>query len=129
MADTIHPQPGVRPGVRVELVGFTMRRPGTPDGLFQVTRFQLTCCIADATPLFVTVDPPAAVPPRDAWVSVSGPLARRSGELIVQADALRRIDEPARPYLSQWGEVAVPSTRHGTQLPDPTKQNTPPPAH
>ena len=103
MADAIHPQPGTKPGVRVGLIGFAMQRPGTAPGLFQVTRFQLTCCIADATPLFVTVDPPGAVPPRDAWVSVTGPLARRQGELIVQADSVQRIDEPARPYLSQWG--------------------------
>jgi uncharacterized repeat protein (TIGR03943 family) len=128
MADAIHPQPGARPGVRVGLVGFAMQRPGTAPGLFQVTRFQLTCCIADATPLFVTVDPPDAPPPRNAWVSVTGPLARRHGELIVQADSVQRIDEPSRPYLSQWGEVAVPSTRHGTRLPDPTKTGVPSPA-
>jgi uncharacterized repeat protein (TIGR03943 family) len=128
MADAVHPQPGARPGVRVGLVGFAMQRAGTAPGLFQVTRFQLTCCIADATPLFVTVDPPAGVPPRNAWVSVTGPLARRQGELIVQADSVERIEEPARPYLSQWGEVAVPSTRHGTRLPDPTKTSVPPPA-
>jgi uncharacterized repeat protein (TIGR03943 family) len=115
------PQPGVRPGVQVRLVGFVMRRPGTRPGLFQVARFFITCCIADAMPLYVTVDPPQAVPPRDAWVVVSGPLERRRGELIIAAEEVTRIRPPAHPYLGSSGPVDVPSVRHGTRPPDPRR--------
>jgi uncharacterized repeat protein (TIGR03943 family) len=114
------PQPGVVPGVRVRLVGFVMRRPGTPHDLFQVARFFINCCIADATPLYVTVDPPAAMPERDDWVVVVGPLARRNGELIVKAESVRLISPPSRPYLGSNGPVAIPAVRHGTRPPDPT---------
>jgi uncharacterized repeat protein (TIGR03943 family) len=120
MAAAGHPQPGVVPGVRVRLKGFAMRRHGTPAGLFQVARFELNCCIADATALSVTVDPPLASPPEDQWIVVVGPLARRGGELIVAAERIDLIDPPKRPYLYQGAEVEVPATRHGTRPPDPT---------
>jgi putative membrane protein len=116
------PQPGVVPGVRVRLVGFVMRRPGTPPGLFQVTRFFLTCCIADAMPLYVSVDPPGAVPKRDTWVVVTGPLARRGEELIVAAEKVSPISPPTHPYLGPSGPVDVPPVRHGTRPPDPTQR-------
>lgn len=119
MAAAYHPQPGVVPGVRVRLKGFAMRRHFTPAGLFQVARFELNCCIADATALSVSVDPPAAIPPADQWVVVTGPLVRRAGELIVAAESVRLIDPPEHPYLYQGAEVAAPSTRHGTRPPAP----------
>jgi uncharacterized repeat protein (TIGR03943 family) len=117
MATIIHPQPGVRPGVRVRLKGFAMRRPGTAAGLFQVARFQINCCIADASALSVTVDPPGSIPPKDQWIVVTGPLAKRGAELIVAAETIQPIDPPTRPYLYQGAEIAVPSTRHGTRPP------------
>ena len=119
MAAAGHPQPGVVPGVRVQLKGFAMRRHDTPRGLFQVARFYINCCIADASAVAVTVDPPAANPPVDQWIIVTGPLARRGGEWIVAAESIRPIDPPKRPYLYQGVEVAVTSTRHGTRPPDP----------
>jgi uncharacterized repeat protein (TIGR03943 family) len=121
MAANIHPKDsGVNPGMRVRLIGFAMRRPGTPAGLFEVSRFYIACCIADAIPLYVTVDPPGAVPPTDQWVVVDGPLARRNGVLIVQADRVTKIPPPARPYLDPWGTSATAPTKHGTRPPKPT---------
>jgi uncharacterized repeat protein (TIGR03943 family) len=120
MAANYHPQPGVVPGVRVRLKGFAMRGHYTPAGLFQVARFEINCCIADATALSVSVDPPAAIPPSDHWVIVTGPLVRRGGELIVAAESVRLINPPSHPYLYQGAEVAAPSTRHGTRPPDPS---------
>jgi uncharacterized repeat protein (TIGR03943 family) len=125
MAASAHPQPGVVPGVRVRLKGFAMRRQGTQAGLFQVGRFEINCCIADATALAVTVDPPAEIPADDQWIIVTGPLARRGGELIIEAEKIRLIDPPKRPYLWQGVEADVPSTRHGTRPPDPSVSTTP----
>jgi uncharacterized repeat protein (TIGR03943 family) len=116
------PQPGVEPGVRVRLVGFVMRRPNTAPGLFQVTRFAITCCIADAMALYATVDPPGPVPARDTWVVVTGPLARVDGELIVKASSVVPILRPEHPYVSASGlPIAVAPVRHGTLPPKPTK--------
>lgn len=120
MAASVHPQPGVVPGVRVRLKGFAMRRPGTRPGLFQVGRFEINCCIADATALAVTVDPPARIPDEDQWIIVTGALARRGGELIVDAEKIQLIKPPKRPYLWQGVESAVAPTRHGTRPPDPS---------
>jgi uncharacterized repeat protein (TIGR03943 family) len=113
------PQPGIVPGVRVRLLGFVMHKHGTASDLFQVTRFFVACCIADATPLYVTVDPPGTMPPRDAWVVVDGPLARRDGELIIAAKKVTRTSPPAHPYLGPSGPIDAPPVRHGTHPPDP----------
>jgi uncharacterized repeat protein (TIGR03943 family) len=114
------PQPGVVPGVRVRLLGFAMRRQGTAPGLFQVARFQINCCIADAMVLYVTVDPPAATPAEDTWIVVTGPLAKRDGELIVKAETVRTISPPKRPYLRGGVPAEVVPVRHGTKPPNPT---------
>jgi uncharacterized repeat protein (TIGR03943 family) len=126
MATYGHPQPGVEEGVRVRLVGFTMVRDGTPPGMFQVTRFELSCCVADATPLFVTVDPRGPVPPQDAWVVVTGELEPRvggfpqEGRFLVGDADVQRIPPPEMPYLTNGRELSAPSVKHGTQPPDPT---------
>jgi uncharacterized repeat protein (TIGR03943 family) len=128
-----HPQPDVKEGIHVRLLGFVMTREGTPPGEFQVTRFMITCCVADATPLFVTVDPRGAVPARDSWVVVTGALAYREGieesagwegrppEFVVANAEVEEIPPPAKPYI--WGGRgdAPPPVRHGTRPPDPTK--------
>jgi DUF1980 C-terminal domain len=89
-------------------------------GPFQVARFQINCCIADAMVLYVTVDPPAATPADDTWFVVTGPLAKRSGELIVEAETVREISPPEHPYLRGGVPAEVVPVRHGTQPPNPT---------
>jgi uncharacterized repeat protein (TIGR03943 family) len=114
------PQPGTVPGARVRLVGFAMHRPGTARGLFQVARFEINCCIADAMVLYVTVDPPAETPADDTWVVVDGSLARRGRELIVEAATVRATPPPKHPYLRGGVPAEVVPVRHGTRPPDPT---------
>jgi uncharacterized repeat protein (TIGR03943 family) len=128
MAAQDRPQPGVEPGTPVRLVGFVMRRPGTPDTMFQIARFFITCCVADATVLYATVDPPAEAPPRNTWLDLTGTLARRNGQLIVQAEQLRRIAPPQHPYLSASGAAtALPPVSGGTAPPDPKTAKPPAP--
>jgi uncharacterized repeat protein (TIGR03943 family) len=118
MAASVHPQPGVEPGVRVQLTGFVMRHDAGSPSLFDLGRFQINCCIADASALFVTVDGgEQAAPPVDQWVVVTGPLALRGDDLIVAGESVQPIDPPERPYLYQGKEIAVPPTTHGTQPP------------
>jgi uncharacterized membrane protein YcgQ (UPF0703/DUF1980 family) len=67
---------------------------------FQLARYQIACCAADAAPVVVRVvgiegDPP----PRDTWVTVTG--SHRPGDRDVPelaATSLVEIPEPDDPY-------------------------------
>jgi putative membrane protein len=92
---------GLASGAPVELTGF-VSETGNP---FTLSRFYMTCCVADAVPVGVRVD--AAVrrrdPRRDEWLHVTGVLARRDREWIVRALRIERTDAPSHPYLSFAG--------------------------
>lgn len=93
---------GLEPGRRVELVGFVDDEPGGPEGTFELTRFYVSCCAADAIPYSTAIDPRGLGPaelPTDAWVKASGELERRDERLVVVADRLERVSEPEEPYL------------------------------
>jgi uncharacterized repeat protein (TIGR03943 family) len=125
-----NPRYGVRPGAPVRLIGFVMRTEGTPDSLFQVARFYLTCCVADATVLYATVDAHGQIPARDSWLDVNGTLERRDGQLIVSANRVRHIPSPEYPYLTAEGaQTTLPAIAGGTQPPDPRTAQPPPPYH
>jgi uncharacterized repeat protein (TIGR03943 family) len=94
---------GAVPGQAVSLRGLLADRDAsTPD--FDVVRFRIRCCAADATPYAVTVWPGngASVPDTgqdDQWVAVDGVLTKGSnGTLQVQATAIKAVASPARPY-------------------------------
>ncbi len=111
---------GVHPGAPVRLIGFAMRKPGTPDGMFQIARFYLTCCVADATVLYATVDPTGDVPPRNSWLDLTGTMERRDGQYIVRANNLRQIPAPKYPYLTAaGGSTTLRPIAGGTRPPDP----------
>jgi uncharacterized repeat protein (TIGR03943 family) len=84
-------------GATVQLSGFVAGDDG--EG-FQLVRYQIACCAADAAPVVVRVvgiegDPP----PRDTWVTVTG--SHRPGDRDVPelaATSLVEIPEPDDPY-------------------------------
>ncbi|HEY7454933.1 MAG TPA: TIGR03943 family protein [Thermoleophilaceae bacterium] len=93
---------GLAAGKPVRLLGFVSSRP---DGErpFELSRFYITCCVADAVPVSVHVDPGAVRRPnveRDDWLDVTGVLERGRREWIVRALRIRHADAPADPYLS-----------------------------
>jgi putative membrane protein len=93
---------GLEPGRRVELLGFVDDEPDGPEGTFQLTRFYVSCCAADAIPYSTAIDPPGSGPaefPDDVWVRAAGKLERRGDRLVVVADQLERVPEPEKPYL------------------------------
>lgn len=93
---------GVTEGTQVELTGFVDESPGAPAGTFQLTRFYVSCCAADAIPYSVAVDPnghTSARPQTDSWATVSGKLESREGRLVVLADGFEAVPEPEEPYL------------------------------
>jgi uncharacterized repeat protein (TIGR03943 family) len=95
-------QSGIKPGRDLQLEGFVMRGPKGAGRSFDLARFYIYCCVADAVPIDVTIepaDPHAAAYRRDDWLSVSGELVRRDGELRLRATRIRRIQAPKHPYL------------------------------
>lgn len=93
---------GVTEGRRLELLGFIS---GVSPNGFDLTRFYIACCAADAIPYTVTVEVASGVTPSafstDQWVEVSGVLERGpAGSFMLVADRVEHKDAPDNPYLS-----------------------------
>ena len=94
---------GIEPGRRVQLEGFVLHEAESPSAPFELARFYITCCVADAIPLGVTIepaDPSAPAVERDDWLSVSGELIRSHGALGLSGTRIERVKAPPDPYLS-----------------------------
>ena len=99
-----HPDPEAVAGQSVEVIGFVYRREDLPSGTWMVSRFVVTCCVADATAIGLIVRAPdAASPSNDQWVHVQGHFAAETiqGERlpVIIAETLTLIEPPAQPYL------------------------------
>jgi putative membrane protein len=94
---------GIKPGRHVQLIGFVVTSSDAPGGAFELGRFYISCCAADALPTLVAIDPAGVAPrsshPTDTWLRVSGRLARRGDEFIVRAEAIEPAEAPENPYL------------------------------
>jgi len=96
---------GLSQGSPVELSGFVSHE-GSRQRPFELSRFYITCCVADAVPIGVHVSPGSALPGqlhRDDWIDVRGVLARGHREWIVRALRIDRMKAPSDPYLSFAG--------------------------
>jgi uncharacterized repeat protein (TIGR03943 family) len=91
-------QAGIRPGVRVRLLGFVVGSKDVPKGSFELARFYIACCIADAEAVGVPVEGRRYKP--NTWLEVSGSLARRGKRFVVVPDKVTRVRAPKQPYLS-----------------------------
>lgn len=90
-----------RAGEEVTFTGFVTRPPTTPPDEFVLTRFVISCCVADA--LAVEVRVVGVTPGRfatDDWVRVRGALYPLGREVVVDASEVTEVDRPRRPYLS-----------------------------
>jgi uncharacterized repeat protein (TIGR03943 family) len=84
-------------GAEIELTGFVAE---TEQGGFELARYQIACCAADATPVVVRVTGVFGdVPPRDRWVTVTG-VFQPGGDPIprLAATAVLAIAPPNDPY-------------------------------
>lgn len=90
-----------RAGSDVTFTGIASRAPGAPVDELLLTRYVVTCCVADATIVQVRVvnAPPAAAQPND-WVEVRGEIYPLGRTVLVDANSVRVVPRPAKPYLS-----------------------------
>jgi putative membrane protein len=91
-------------GKGVEAVCQGIRDPQLPEDLMVCYRFLISCCAADARPVFIFVKKTdQAFPGNDTWVRVKGQLAlyENSGFSIpmITAETLTPEKEPAFPFL------------------------------
>lgn len=90
-----------RAGEDVDFVGFVLRYADTPADEFMLTRYVVTCCVADASIAQVRV---VNVPPGrfgvNRWVEVKGQIYPLGREVIVNASEITDAPRPDRPYLT-----------------------------
>ena len=90
-----------RAGEQVTLEGFVWHEDGATADEILLTRYVVTCCVADATSAQVRVVnvPPGRFKPDD-WVSVTGRIYPLGSEILVDASDVHSIPQPEQPYLT-----------------------------
>ncbi|MGH2692795.1 MAG: TIGR03943 family putative permease subunit, partial [Actinomycetota bacterium] len=90
-----------RAGSKVSFEGIVARRDGQAANEFMLTRFIVSCCVADALSVQVRV---VGAPPgrfdEDDWVRVSGAFYPVGKEVVVDASEIEPIPQPDDPYLN-----------------------------
>ncbi|MBV5307248.1 MAG: TIGR03943 family protein [Desulfobulbaceae bacterium] len=91
-------------GQEVEILCKTFVDERLPDDLFMCYRYLITCCAADALPVFIFVKYPEAKEIKnDQWIRAKGPFSRIENAKItvpsIQTEEVKYVDEPPFPYL------------------------------
>ena len=91
-------------GESARVRGFVYRDERFPTGTFMVSRFLLSCCVADAAPIGLAVRwPDADFLDDDAWVWVSGEFAVETfldeRVPVLVATEVTPAEQPPQPYL------------------------------
>ena len=90
-----------RAGEDVSFKGIVTRESGTAADEFYLTRFVVTCCVADATVARVLiVDAPPGKFEDGTWVEVEGTFYPLGDEAVVAARAIKEVPQPPNPYLT-----------------------------
>jgi uncharacterized repeat protein (TIGR03943 family) len=91
-------------GENVNVIGFVYHDPRLTEGAFMVSRFIITCCVADAFAVGMTVDWPQDIQFEDnTWINVQGTLDdMQIGSQtvpLIHAAAIEPVSAPEQPYL------------------------------
>ena len=91
-------------GKEVEAVCQTFADDRLPEGIVMCYRYLMTCCAADAMPIFVFIEHSEnMVIENDKWIGVKGELSlkKNSGVEVplISLDSLEYVEEPSFPYL------------------------------
>jgi uncharacterized repeat protein (TIGR03943 family) len=90
-----------RAGEEIVLEGLVTREPGAAPDEMLLTRYIVTCCVADATVARVlVVGAPVGVFEDEDWVRVTGRVYPIGREVIVAAEMVEEIPVPDQPYLT-----------------------------
>jgi uncharacterized repeat protein (TIGR03943 family) len=90
-----------RAGEEVSFVGIVTRYPDTPADEFVLTRFVVTCCVADATIAQVrVVDVTPGQFADGDWVQVDGTFYPLGSDVVVAASSVKDVPQPRNPYLT-----------------------------
>ncbi|MCA9918037.1 MAG: TIGR03943 family protein [Anaerolineales bacterium] len=93
-------------GEEAHVIGFVYQDDRFGETQFMVSRFTVSCCVADAAPIGLIVEwPETAVLTPDSWVEVSGTIQARTFNgvqmPILVAETVVPTDAPSQPYLYQ----------------------------
>lgn len=93
-------------GEEVHVIGFVYQDEQFESEQFMVSRFTVSCCVADAAPIGLIVQwPETAALQADEWVEVEGTLQMGTfNDLempLLIADSVTPTEPPAQPYLFQ----------------------------
>ena len=91
-------------GAPAGVIGFVYREPSHAADGFMVSRFTMSCCVADAFPIGMPVSwREAGELTAGAWVRVAGKLKAKTfaGDFlpVLVAETIELVDEPEQPYL------------------------------
>jgi putative membrane protein len=98
--------PSFYEGKKVDAVGFVFHPKGTPQDVFYVSRFRITCCTVDARPLGVPVYSPGWQEKfdEDSWVHVVGNFSKTDQDIaepaIVTPQSIEPTSQPENPYVT-----------------------------
>jgi putative membrane protein len=93
-------------GKEVDVVGFVFHPKGTPEDIFYVSRFSVTCCAVDARPLGLPVYSTSWQEEfeEDSWVHVTGSFAETEEEIaepvVVVPENIEPTEQPEDPYVN-----------------------------
>lgn len=89
-------------GQEADVIGFVYYDDTMAEDMFMVTRFTISCCVADSVAVGLPVQWPD-IPPLDTWVRVMGrfELGTFRGEQkpILRPTSVEVVEQPAHPYL------------------------------
>src|SRR5215211_7093645 len=105
-AFNLRSNPDAYVGKEVDVVGFVFHPKGTPEDVFYVSRFSVTCCAVDARPLGVLVYSPGWQEEfkEDSWVHLTGSFAETEEDIsepvVVTPKNIEPTEQPEHPYVN-----------------------------
>ncbi|MDY6902505.1 MAG: TIGR03943 family protein [Cyanobacteriota bacterium] len=101
---TVYPEPDSYLGQKAKVKGFVVHLETLPDDYIMITRFVITHCVLDASPmgLPVKLTQSREVYPPDTWLEIEGEMTtavlERKRASAIQAISIKEIPEPKNPY-------------------------------
>ncbi|MFD1426993.1 putative repeat protein (TIGR03943 family) [Kroppenstedtia sanguinis] len=91
-------------GKKIRVHGFVYRTRDLPNGVILVSRYAITCCVADASVIGIAATFPGADQVKDGtWIEVEGTLQSRElqhhATPLVNANSFKPIPTPKDPYI------------------------------